>query len=323
MSNKQQDDRRNTRCGIILGMITILISALLFLLNFEKYIFNYIPQKGGELYVVFWIVTSIAIGSVILILIDIFLFFKSDLLRLDIMKTKNVEYCNKMTDKYYHKLVLDFNMTICIAVISFASIAGTIFYKILPFWLQLLIIITTIILLIIVICEKRQVLLRIIRELYKKIFILIVISLIVFVVILSVQVKVHGDTEISYENNGTIKICNESNTSFGELSIEIYSDDTLIKQKNIDKEKLFYAKENKNITNTDGNGKIFSQALIMQDEVLHWKYIEQGIMDDIQEGKYIIVITIKQQNNELSFKNQFSKENNSIIYGVDNFKKKY
>lgn len=52
-----------------------------------------------------------------------------------------------------------------------------------------------------------------------------------FVVILSVQVKVHGDTEISYENNGTIKICNESNTSFGELSIEIYSDDTLIKQK--------------------------------------------------------------------------------------------
>ena len=45
MSNKQQDDRRNTRCGIILGMITILISALLFLLNFEKYIFNYIPQK--------------------------------------------------------------------------------------------------------------------------------------------------------------------------------------------------------------------------------------------------------------------------------------
>ena len=79
------------------------------------------------------------------------------------MKTKNVEYCNKMTDKYYHKLVLDFNMTICIAVISFASIAGTIFYKVLPFWLQLLIIITTIILLIIVICEKRQVLLRIIR----------------------------------------------------------------------------------------------------------------------------------------------------------------
>ena len=323
MSNKQQDDRRNTRCGIILGMITILISALLFLLNFEKYIFNYIPQKGGELYVVFWIVTSIAIGSVILILIDIFLFFKSDLLRLDIMKTKNVEYCNKMTDKYYHKLVSEFNMTICIAVLSFASIAGTIFYKVFPFWLQLLIIITTIILLIIVICEKRQVLLRIIRELYKKIFILIVISLIVFVVILSVQVKVHGDTEISYENNGTIKICNESNTSFGELSIEIYSDDTLIKQKNIDKEKLFYAKENKNITNTDGNGKIFSQALIMQDEVLHWKYIEQGIMDDIQEGKYIIVITIKQQNNELSFKNQFSKENNSIIYGVDNFKKKY
>lgn len=58
MSNKQQDDRRNTRCGIILGMITILISTLLFLFNFEKYIFNYIPQKGGELYVVFWIVTS-------------------------------------------------------------------------------------------------------------------------------------------------------------------------------------------------------------------------------------------------------------------------
>lgn len=40
MSNKQQDDRRNTRCGIILGMITILISTLLFLFNFEKYIFN-------------------------------------------------------------------------------------------------------------------------------------------------------------------------------------------------------------------------------------------------------------------------------------------
>jgi hypothetical protein len=145
----------------------------------------------------------------------------------------------------------------------------------------------------------------------------------VFVVILSVQVKVHGNTEISYDNDGTIKICNESNTAFGDLSIEIYSDNNLIKQKNIDKEKLFYAKENKNITNTDSDGKIFSQALIMQDEVLHWKYIEQSIMDDIQEGQYIIVITIKQQNNELSFKNQFSKENNSITYGVDSFKKKY
>lgn len=323
MSNKQQDDRRNTRCGIILGMITILISTLLFLFNFEKYIFNYIPQKGGELYVVFWIVTSMAIGTVILILIDIFLFFKSDLLRLDIMKTKNAEYCNKMTDKYYHQLVSDFNMTICIAALSFASIAGIIFYKVLPIWLLILIMMIIIILLIIIIWEKWQILLRIIRELYKKIFTLIVISSIVFVVILSVQVKVHGNTEISYDNDGTIKICNESNTAFGDLSIEIYSDNNLIKQKNIDKEKLFYAKENKNITNTDSDGKIFSQALIMQDEVLHWKYIEQSIMDDIQEGQYIIVITIKQQNNELSFKNQFSKENNSITYGVDSFKKKY
>lgn len=52
-----------------------------------------------------------------------------------------------------------------------------------------------------------------------------------FVVILSVQVKVHGNTEISYDNDGTIKICNESNTAFGDLSIEIYSDNNLIKQK--------------------------------------------------------------------------------------------
>lgn len=228
-----------------------------------------------------------------------------------------------MTDKYYHQLVLDFNMTICIAALSFASIAGIIFYKVLPIWLLILIMMIIIILLIIVIWEKWQILLRIIRELYKKIFTLIVISSIVFVVILSVQVKVHGNTEISYDNDGTIKICNESNTAFGDLSIEIYSDNNLIKQKNIDKEKLFYAKENKNITNTDSDGKIFSQALIMQDEVLHWKYIEQSIMDDIQEGQCIIVITIKQQNNELSFKNQFSKENNSITYGVDSFKKKY
>ena len=121
-----------------------------------------------------------------------------------------------------------------------------------------------------------------------------------------------------YDINGQVVICNESSESYKELNIEIYdATEKLIYCRSIEKSELLLAEELKYVYEEMGEG------VEMNSGKMYWKYTFDLAKEVSDDGCYIIVVNVYQDEKRVSLKNMFTVTNGEFVFAQQEMKKEY
>ena len=326
---EEKEHRRTTRMTTIVAILALAGTILTFLYKMALKVLN-VWVETGVIYQYLKMFISLILAIMIMILIDIVYYVLYDLKRHDVLNIDYRQY-DKKSDERYKSLIFDVQIYVAILLISLMPIF---FFSIIygekdEKWSGILAFMAF------AACGIEFVRLKlkgknkktvgaIIRKIGWKLVGLGVTGIFCYYIGTIVIIDSNITTiNIDYDKTGTVVINNVSSRNYENLEIEIYNEyDEKIYFESVEKEKLLFAGEDKNIKSVV-NGETIGEALLLNDERLYWKYSLNLQKTIKQPGKYYIFITVYEDGKSVVLKNTCLKEKKEYIFARENMKKDY
>lgn len=328
-SNVDKEQRRTTRLGALIALIAIVGTLCTILFKVAKAAMSIWPEKG----IMYWyfIVLFLLMFSIAFILFgDMMSYIYSDLKRHNIANEVYEKY-DEESDKKYLGIINDFEIYLVILAIVFAgflflnSIYSEGMQRISCIIVCIFLALLGIFILILYLRNiKKEVLKRKINKIASSIGKLFGVGLVSCVIILSLITSTTATIGIFCEENGRITITNTSSKSYERMEIKIYdfSCKTIIFQETVDEGNLLYARENEYILR-EINGKKEVEGIMVDGELLHWKYILELENIILKDGQYYVSICVYQEGESVEFKNMFDAKKGNYVYAKEVLEKDY
>lgn len=320
-----KEERRNIRIGVVIAIISILITALAVLKEFAIDMIAIWPETG----VFYWyriILLVVVLASVMVIFFDILIYVVNDLQRHNVIE-KNYECYDEKSDRTYATLMNDFKMymILMVGLVFMVFPLNAIWGKESERWSSIISIIALAITGGIYLYvwmqndKKKMNLKRIIEDIGNKLIKLATSGVCCFTLIVSSLLAKEACVVVNYSANGDIEIWNESNENYNGLDIEIINveDGRIVYNESVKEDDILLAEEHKSVSNHMGKG------FDIQSENVYWKYEFNLDKELIENNRYYILIKIFQENKSFEIKNMFYIEDDIYLYTKDYIKKEY
>ncbi len=258
------------------------------------------------------------------VLIEIVAFILNDLKRYDLFNYDFKKY-DKISDEKYSLIIHDFKIYSLFMICASALIIplNIPYSENLQRISSIIVSVLFFVYCVFLLYQKRKNITRIVLcEFGRKIFRWLFTACICFLISLSLIGNNNATIDVKFSTNGFIEITNSSSYSFEKLKIEVYDEEKMIAEKEIEEKALLFAKENKYI-NSEVKNSTIAEGASLKDEILHWKS-EINLTDMVEkDGQYAIVIISTQKGKKVILSNMFNVESGIFKFAKNRLMKSY
>lgn len=320
--NNTDTELKSNRLALILGIIVVLVSMAKYPLKYAIGFMDKWPERMNIFYI-YILVLVISISAYIMRLVfDMLAFLFYELREHDVLQTPvEIKKYEKNASTSYKMLVDDAVNGFILFLIEIALvIPGSIIWsdKEIAFWEGVATLELLVCIMILIAKRKRETFLMLKKILEYIIKRQLYIALFVLCIVISVAQSNGSKCQIEFNSSGMIIIDNYTRT-FGEYSINLLDKDgNQVDTINIKQTDVISSSEEELVYYNDiYTGKSYNKS------IKHWKY-EYCLPDDLAESEmYCAEVTLKQDNKQIQFENEFSVKDGIYSYSENSFSKKY
>ena len=335
VQNKQDkeidiEQRRGVRIGGIISFIAILLSLTIGLYTIARKILDIYSLNGFSYVFIQLSIIFLLVGCIwIIIKGGIYCFF--DLKRYDV-KQYDVHKYDLQSDEAYHSIVKELQMIVALTIVYFYIFLICILIDDRTLYSNIEAALLLVLgLLYVGMCVKEYIgkiyirnisLTKIwMREISWKFYLIIfflIASCIGYLIMLFWSVASHGSiVEVEYKTNGDIEVVMETNSSDINIHVELYIGENEKIHTEVSKEDMLVA--GKEVYIKDSNGKEKGLYLSQEKYYITYEFNISDLVskvDELENGKYIIELSIQKGNKCLYIFNEFIIRNykNTIQY---------
>ena len=326
---EMKESRRSTRMGTIIAIVAVLGTICTVLYKITRNAINIWPESGYIYYIYMWILFLSALGGVVLIFGEIIWYIIGDIKRYNILDENYVCF-DEISDKRYFSLISDFDLLVkelCFVLLLAIPVFIFLYDGILKYvYIGISILLGVVGIVVSVSAVRKK---KISRskawDVVKRISLWLFTCFCVFVFVIFTLLDNNAVIYVYCEKNGKINISNKLKETFVSFAIYIYDEmgDTLIEQKEIEKDELLFAKEIKMLSAKSDGGTEIGTAQELAGETLYWNY-QYNLSDvKLEEGRYLLVIYVQQDNKSVKIMNEVEVCNGEYSYGKEKIQKEY
>ncbi len=324
------EERRATRLGAIIAIVAVIGTLCAFLFKLTTATIN-VWSEQGIIYRYLQLLFLCSLSIAVIVFIDIVVFIINDLKRYNISGEDYRKYDYESDNRYMH-LLSDFRMymiiLVCIValVIPLSAKLGNGIQK----WGSIVVSCVYAILGIILAVQwlkhsSKEVNMRKIFTIVGKMVKMLFVALLCYIVGAVFIINSKATIKVSYNNSGTVEIYNTSTEDYKGLDINVYNMyGEIIYMEAVEKEDLLFAREDKYVSvNDEADGRKIEEGVVVNSELLHWKY-KFNLKEVIKEsGEYYISIVVHQDSKSVKLINTFCVENKEYTFAKDSMEKDY
>lgn len=322
------EQRRTTRLGAIIAIVAIIGTICAFLFRLTINTLNVWSEQG----VIYWYLKVFflsALSIALIICIDMVIYVMSDLQRHDILNQDYKQY-DHISDEKYKCLLADFKIytMMFLALCSLSILLSAFYADKNQRWIDMLIFVLILIvgILIMIISTKdksKQDIKKTLMNFINKFGKMLIMGCLCFIVGFVFVINAKTTINVNFSSDGMVEICNTSAENYSGLDIMIYNmADEIIYEKSVEEEEVLIATEEKYV-NGEVDGKKVDEGILLNSELLHWKY-KFDLREMLDEtGRYYISVIAYQEGKRVALRNSFLVNEKEYVFAQDTMEKKY